>query len=45
VTTYTADDDLRGYSWTTVIKVGMPMMQTVQTLTIETYRKEDLASA
>lgn len=45
VTTYTADDDLRGYSWTTVIKVGMPMMQTVQTLTIETYRKEDLQSA
>jgi hypothetical protein len=41
-TTYTADDDLRGYSWTTVIKVGAPMMQTVQTLTIETYRKEDL---
>lgn len=44
-TVYTADDDLRGYSWTTTIKVGMPMMQTVQTLTIETYRQEDLAAA
>ena len=41
-TTYTADDDLRGYSWTTVIKIGAPMMPTVQTLTVESYRKEDL---
>lgn len=41
-TTYTADDDRRGYSWSTKIKVGAPMMQTVQTLTIESYRKEDL---
>lgn len=43
LTTYTAEDNLRGYSWTTVIKVGASMSQTVQTLTVETYRKEDLA--
>lgn len=41
-TTYTADDKLRGYSWTTVIKLYSPMMQTVQTLTIQTNRIEDL---
>lgn len=41
-TTYSADDDLRGYSWTTVIKIGMNVSKTVQTLTVNTYRYEDL---
>lgn len=44
-TTYTADDKLRGYSWTTVIKIYSPMMQTVQTLTIQANRLDDLAAA
>jgi len=39
-TTFTADDKLRGYSWTTTIKIASPMMETVQTLIIETQRKE-----
>ena len=45
VTEYTADDDLRGYSWTTTIKLGGPNMMTVQTLTVQSYRKDDLAAA
>jgi hypothetical protein len=44
-TQFTADDDLRGYSWTTVIKLGASPMRTVQSLTIESYRAEDLAQA
>lgn len=40
-TTFTADDSLRGYSWTTVIKIYSPMMVTVQTLTIQSNRIED----
>jgi len=41
-TEFTADDDLRGYSWTTKIKLGASPMRTVQSLTIESYRSEDL---
>jgi hypothetical protein len=39
-TTFTADDKLRGYSWTTTITIQSPMMKTVQTLIIETKRQE-----
>jgi len=45
VTEYTADDTQRGYSWTTTIKLGGPNMMTVQTLTVQSYRKDDLAAA
>lgn len=45
VTSYTADDLLRGFSWTTVIKIGASPMSTVQSLTVESYRAEDLAAA
>jgi hypothetical protein len=44
-TTFTADDDLRGYSWTTTVKLGASPMRSVQSLTIESYRAEDLANA
>jgi hypothetical protein len=42
VTEFTADDNLRGYSWTTKIKLGAASMATVQSLTIESYRASDL---
>jgi hypothetical protein len=41
-TQFTADDNLRGYSWTTVIKLGAANMTTVQSLTVESYRAADL---
>jgi hypothetical protein len=44
-TQFTADDNLRGYSWTTIVKIGANSMTTVQSLTIESYRNEDLATA
>jgi hypothetical protein len=44
-TEFTADDDLRGYSWTTKVKLGASPMRSVQSLTIESYRAEDLANA
>jgi hypothetical protein len=44
-TTFSADDEQRGFSWTTIIKVGAPMMETVQTFSVETYRKDDLVTS
>lgn len=41
-TSFSADDQLRGYSWTTKIKLGANSMMTVQSLTIESWRSEDL---
>lgn len=43
-TQFTADDDLRGYSWTTNIKIGASPMRTVQSLTVSSYRQEDLVN-
>ena len=39
--TFTAADDRRGYSWTLTIRIGAGNMRTVQTLVLESYRKED----
>lgn len=39
--TFTNADDRRGYSWTLTIRIGAGNMRTVQTLILETYRKED----
>lgn len=38
---FTEADDRRGYSWTLIIRIGAGNMRTVQTLILETYRKED----
>lgn len=35
-------DDLRGYSWTLNIRMGGNNMRTVQALTVDAYRKQDL---
>jgi hypothetical protein len=39
---FTEADIARGYSWTLPIKIYAPNMKTVQTLTIQAYRIEDL---
>jgi hypothetical protein len=39
---YTAADIARGYSWTLAIQIYAPNMKTVMTLSIESYRIEDL---
>lgn len=39
--TITADDSLRGYSWTTTIQIYSPTMYTVQTLIIQSNRIEN----
>jgi hypothetical protein len=44
-TYYTAADIARGYSYTLAIKIGAPNMTTVGSLTIESYRYEDLATS
>lgn len=41
-THFTAADIARGYSWTLAIQVYAPNMKTVMTLSIESYRIEDL---
>lgn len=41
----TAQDEARGYSWTTNITIGAPGMKTVQTLSIEGQRIEDMQVA
>jgi hypothetical protein len=38
----TAEDEARGYSWTTNITIGAPGMKTVQTLSIEGQRIEEM---
>jgi len=40
----TAFDEKRGYSWTTKITIGAPGMKTVQTLSIEGQRIEDMVA-
>jgi hypothetical protein len=45
VCTITGYDEQRGYSWTMVIKIYAPNMKTVGTLSIESYRIEDLQQA
>ena len=40
--TFTEADDRRGYSWRLTIRIGAGNMKTVQTLVLETYRKEDM---
>lgn len=45
VVTITDQDASNGFSWTTVIKVFMPNMVTVQTLSIQSNRINDLAAA
>jgi hypothetical protein len=40
---FTKADIARGYSWTLAIKIYAPNMKTVMTLSIESYRIEDLA--
>ncbi len=40
----TADDSLRGYSWTTTITIGANVSKTVQTLILESQRLEDLVT-
>ncbi len=42
---FTAADLARGYSWTLPIKMYAPNMKTVMTLSVESYRIEDLATA
>jgi len=41
----TAEDEARGYSWTTKITIGAPGMKSVQTLSIEGQRIEDMQTA
>jgi hypothetical protein len=41
---FTDADIARGYSWTLAIKIYAPNMKTVQTLTIEAHRIEELAA-
>jgi hypothetical protein len=41
----TAEDEARGFSWTTKITIGAPGMKTVQTLSIEGQRIEDMQVA
>lgn len=43
--TITDQDATNGFSWTTVIKVSMPNMVTVQTLSIQSARLNDLTAA
>lgn len=45
VTTITGYDKKRGYSWTTVLEMYAPNMKSVQTLTVEARRIDDLATA
>lgn len=45
LTFYTQDDNNRGYSWHLTIQVGGPNLKTVETLSIETYRINDLPAA
>ena len=42
---FTAADIARGYSWTLPIKIYAPNMKTVMSLSIESYRIDDLAAA
>ena len=41
-TTMTGDDATRGYSWTSVVKVGANNMHTVEQFSIQSMRNEDL---
>lgn len=43
-TYFTAADVARGYSWTLAIKIYAPNMKTVMTLSIQSYRIEDLTA-
>lgn len=45
ITTITGFDKKRGYSWTTVLQMYAPNMKSVQTLTVEAKRLDDLATA
>ncbi len=44
-TYFTKADTARGYSWTMKIKIYAPNMKTVGTLSVESYRIEDLQAA
>lgn len=44
-TVTTADDSLRGFSWTTTITIGANVSKTVQTLILESKRIEDMVAA
>lgn len=43
-TLFTAQDELRGYSWTLVFKLYSPNMKTVMTTSVEVYRLSDLTT-
>lgn len=41
----TASDEARGFSWSLKIKLGAPSLKTAMTLSVESYRFDDLAAA